>query len=64
MTRRELIAFDKIVAKYLCPKNVASRLTESLEADYNLLMQGSAMHGHSKIREFEHESEMLRQDNE
>ena len=43
MSRRELVAFDKVLAKYLEPENLLKRLESSIEEDYSLVFQGREM---------------------
>lgn len=43
MSRRELVAFDKVLAKYLEPENLLKRLETSIEEDYSLVFQGREM---------------------
>ena len=40
MSRRELIAFDKKLAKYLEPKTLMKRLDAAIEEDYSAVFQG------------------------
>ena len=40
MSRRELIAFDKVLAKYLEPKTLMKRLDAAIEEDYSAVFQG------------------------
>lgn len=40
MSRRELIAFDKVLAKYLEPKTLMKRLNAAIEEDYSAVFQG------------------------
>ena len=42
MTRRELVAFDKVLAKYMQPENLLKRLEAAIEQDYSLVFQGRA----------------------
>ena len=43
MSRRELLAFDKVLAKYLEPKNFLKRLRTAVEQDYSLIFQGKQL---------------------
>ena len=40
MSRRELVAFDKVLAKYLEPENLIARLEATIEDDYSLIFHG------------------------
>ena len=37
MSRRELIAFDKVLSKFLQPENLLKRLEASIQEDYSLV---------------------------
>ena len=37
MSRRELVAFDRVLAKYLVPENIMKRLEQKIEEDYSSL---------------------------
>ena len=40
MSRRELLAFDKVLSKYLQPANVLAKLEASIAENYSLINQG------------------------
>ena len=40
MSRRELVAFDKVLSKFLQPENLLRRLEASIQEDYSLVFQG------------------------
>lgn len=40
MSRRELVAFDKVLAKYLEPANLLKRLDAAIDEDYSAVFQG------------------------
>ena len=40
MSRRELLAFDKVLAKYLEPQTLLRRLEAAVEEDYSAIFQG------------------------
>ena len=40
MSRRELVAFDRVLAKYLEPENLIERLQVAIEEDYSLIFHG------------------------
>jgi len=40
MSRRELIAFDKVLSKYLEPDNVLNRVEASIATDYSMINHG------------------------
>ena len=37
MSRRELVAFDKVLSKFLQPENLLRRLEASIQEDYSLV---------------------------
>ena len=37
MSRRELLAFDKVLSRYLEPENLLKRLEASIQEDYSLV---------------------------
>ena len=39
MSRRELLAFDKVLSKYLEPKTLLKRLERSIESDFAFALQ-------------------------
>ena len=43
MSRRELLAFDNVLAKYLKRENVLQRLDDAIQADYSMIYQGRQM---------------------
>lgn len=47
MSRRELIAFDKVLSKYLEPDNVLNRVEASIATDYSMINHGRQMHEHN-----------------
>jgi len=40
MNRRELVAFDKVLSKYLEPENVLKRVKTSIAEDYSMINHG------------------------
>ena len=44
MNRRELVAFDKVLSKYLEPENVLKRVKTSIAEDYSMINHGRQMH--------------------
>lgn len=40
MNRRELLAFDKVLARHLQMKNLAPRLKDSIKEEFNIINQG------------------------
>jgi hypothetical protein len=43
MNRRELLAFDKVLSKYLEPENLLKRVETAIEQEYSLIFQGKQM---------------------
>ena len=43
MNRRELLAFDKVLADYLEPETVIKRLEAAIDQDYSAIFQGRQM---------------------
>ena len=43
MNRRELLAFDAVLARHLQPENLAPRLQESLKEEFNIANQGRSV---------------------
>jgi len=48
MSRRELVAFDKVLAKYLEPENLLKRLDAAIEEDYSAVFQGRQVAEHAR----------------
>ena len=63
MSRRELIAFDKVLAKYLEPKNLMKRLSASVEEDYSAVFQGRQVAEHNKNQESTQEFDIVSEPN-
>lgn len=43
MSRRELLAFDRVLAQYLEPKSLVKRLDEAIEQEYSHIFQGKQL---------------------
>lgn len=43
MSRRELLAFDKVLSKYMQPENLLKRLDSAIQEEYSLIFQGRQM---------------------
>lgn len=43
MSRRELFAFDRVLAQYLEPKSLVKHLDQEIEKDYSLIFQGKQL---------------------
>lgn len=63
MSRRELIAFDKVLAKYLEPENLLKRLDAAIEEDYSALWQGRQVAEHARLLASSHEEQTLKEPN-
>lgn len=50
MSRRELVAFDKVLAKYLQPENLLKRLEQTIEDDYSFLWTTRQAFEHERNR--------------
>lgn len=47
MSRRELLAFDKVLARHLQQENLAPRLAESIQEEFNVVNQGRQIIEHN-----------------
>jgi len=63
MSRRELLAFDKVLAQYLEPQTLLKRLEASVDEDYSAIFQGRQIVEQAKQRETAEEYQKLQEPN-
>ena len=63
MNRRELLAFDKVLGKYLEPENLLKRLEAAIEQDYSLIFQGKQMVETGRQQKSNQEEQLLKEPN-
>lgn len=63
MTRRELLAFDRVLAKYLEPQSLVKRLDQAIDQDYSLIFQGKQMVDQASQQESSLQEQLMKEVN-